>query len=62
MKRFQNYIQGQWVDGIDTETVLHHAITGEILGEVSSKGLDFEGVLSYGRLIGGVKLRKMTFQ
>jgi oxepin-CoA hydrolase/3-oxo-5,6-dehydrosuberyl-CoA semialdehyde dehydrogenase len=62
MKRFQNYIQGQWVDGIDTETVLYHAITGEILGEVSSKGLDFEGVLSYGRLIGGVKLRKMTFQ
>jgi len=62
MKRFQNYIQGQWVDGIDTETVLHHAITGEILGEVSSKGLDFEGVLSYGRLIGGAKLRKMTFQ
>lgn len=62
MKRFQNYIQGQWVDGIDTETVLHHAITGEILGEVSSKGLDFEGVLSYGRLKGGAKLRKMTFQ
>ncbi len=62
MKRFQNYIQGQWVDGVDTETVLHHAITGEILGEVSSKGLDFEGVLSYGRLIGGAKLRKMTFQ
>lgn len=62
MKRFQNYIQGQWVDGVDTETVLHHAITGEILGEVSSKGLDFEVVLSYGRLIGGAKLRKMTFQ
>jgi len=62
MKRFQNYIQGQWVDGVDTETVLHHAITGEILGEVSSKGLDFEGVLSYGRLMGGTKLRKMTFQ
>lgn len=62
MKRFQNYIQGQWVDGVDTETVLYHAITGEILGEVSSKGLDFADVLSYGRLKGGAILRKMTFQ
>ena len=62
MKRFQNYIQGQWVDGVDTETVLHHAITGEILGEVSSKGLDFADVLSYGRKKGGSILRKMTFQ
>ena len=62
MKRFQNYIQGQWVDGLETETVLHHAITGEILGEVSSNGLDFADVLSYGRQNGGSILRKMTFQ
>jgi len=62
MTRFQNYIQGQWVDGIDTETVLYHAITGEIIGEVSSKGLDFADVLAYGRTTGGSVLRKMTFQ
>ena len=62
MTRFQNYIQGQWVDGMDTETVLYHAITGEIIGEVSSKGLDFADVLDYGRTTGGSVLRKMTFQ
>lgn len=62
MTRFQNYIQGQWVDGMDTETVLYHAITGEIIGEVSSKGLDFADVLAYGRTTGGSVLRKMTFQ
>ena len=62
MQRFQNYVQGQWVDGDGVETNLFHAITGEKIGEVSSAGLDFEAILEYGKKTGGHALRKMTFQ
>jgi oxepin-CoA hydrolase/3-oxo-5,6-dehydrosuberyl-CoA semialdehyde dehydrogenase len=62
MRRYQNYIQGQWVDGSGIETTLFHAITGEVIGEVSSQGLNFESILAYGRQKGGEALRKMTFQ
>jgi oxepin-CoA hydrolase / 3-oxo-5,6-dehydrosuberyl-CoA semialdehyde dehydrogenase len=62
MQRFQNYVQGQWVDGDGVETNLFHAITGEKIGEVSSAGLDFEAILDYGKKTGGHALRKMTFQ
>ncbi|MDA7761983.1 phenylacetic acid degradation bifunctional protein PaaZ [Crocinitomicaceae bacterium] len=62
MKQYQNYIQGKWVNGDGSETKLYNAINGDVLGEVSSKGLDYKSVLEYGRSVGGPALRKMTFQ
>lgn len=62
MKRYQNYVMGQWVDGEGTELELFNAINGSTIGTVSSAGLDYEGILNYGRTVGGKKLRKMTFQ
>lgn len=62
MRRYQNYILGKWIDGDGTETQLYNAINGEIIGEVSSAGLDYAAVLDYGRKTGGKVLRKMTFQ
>mgnify|MGYP000214981008 FL=1 len=62
MKQYQNYIQGNWVSGDGSETKLYNAINGAVLGEVSSKGIDYKSVLEYGRSVGGPSLRKMTFQ
>ncbi len=62
MQRYQNYVQGQWVDGQGSELDLFNAITGDKIGEASSAGLDYESILAYGRKTGGDKLRKMTFQ
>jgi oxepin-CoA hydrolase / 3-oxo-5,6-dehydrosuberyl-CoA semialdehyde dehydrogenase len=62
MQRYQNYVLGQWMDGQGTETNLYNAITGDVIGEVSSQGLDFAAILEYGRQTGGRTLRKMTFQ
>ena len=62
MKQYQNYIQGNWVSGDGSETKLFNAINGDLIGEVSSKGIDYKSVLEYGRSIGGPALRKMTFQ
>jgi oxepin-CoA hydrolase/3-oxo-5,6-dehydrosuberyl-CoA semialdehyde dehydrogenase len=62
MQRYQNYVQGQWIDGEGVETNLYNAITGDQIGEVSSAGLDYNAILEYGRRSGGPALRKMTFQ
>ncbi len=62
MQRYQSYVQGKWLDGEGVETKLYDSITGNQIGEVSSVGFDYESILSYGRKIGGEKLRKMTFQ
>ena len=42
-------------------TELFHAVTGEKIAESTSEGLDFKGMLEYGRRVGGPKLRAMTF-
>lgn len=62
MKQYQNYIQGKWISGDGSETKLYNAINGDLLGDVSSKGIDYKSVLEYGRSVGGPALRKMTFQ
>jgi oxepin-CoA hydrolase/3-oxo-5,6-dehydrosuberyl-CoA semialdehyde dehydrogenase len=62
MQRYQNYVLGQWIDGAGVETELFNAINGQKLGEVSSAGLDFAAISTYGKSTGGFALRKMTFQ
>ena len=62
MKQYQNYIQGKWVSGEGSETKLYNAINGDVIGDVSSLGIDYKDVLEYGRATGGPALRKMTFQ
>ena len=62
MQRYKSYALGQWIDGEGVETSLFNAITGEQIGELSSKGLDYTAILDYGRTTGGKVLRKMTFQ
>lgn len=62
MQRYKSYALGQWIDGEGVETSLFNAITGEQIGELSSKGFDYTAILDYGRTTGGKVLRKMTFQ
>lgn len=62
MMQVKNYVLGQWVAGEGVETNVYNAITGDHIGSASSKGLDLDAVLKYGRSTGGSKLRKMTFQ
>ena len=62
MTTYQNYVQGSWIGGDGEGMALHHAVTGDSIGTCSSEGLDYEGILKYGRAVGGPALRKMTFQ
>lgn len=62
MQYIQNYVMGEWQNGEGEELLARDAITGDEIGIVSSKGLDYEAILEYGRKKGGSALRKMTFQ
>ncbi len=59
--RLRSYSQGEWVEGTGTAVELTHAVTGETIGEASSEGLDFKGMLDYSRTVGGPKMRALTF-
>ncbi len=62
MIQVKNYVIGQWTAGTGSETTLYNALTGDVIGETSSAGLDYNQILTYGREVGGKALRKMTFQ
>ncbi len=59
--KLHNYALGHWVAGQGEGQQLFNAITGEVIGSASSKGLDFGAMCDYARKTGSPKLRKMTF-
>lgn len=62
MKKLENYALGSWITGEGEGTPLYNSVTGEVVAMSTTKGLDFEKILDYGRKTGGTPLRKMTFQ
>jgi len=61
MLTLKSYAEGEWFEGRGKRAEILHAVTGDKFAEASSEGLDFGGMLSYGRRTGGAKLRSMTF-
>ncbi len=59
--KLPSFACGAWTEGTGDGTPLVHAVTGEVLGESTTAGLDFEAMLAYGRDVGGPHLRRMTF-
>ena len=62
MRNYDNYALGKWIKGDGEGTPLFNAITGDQIGNASSKGLDFSEMMDYARKTGSPSLRKMTFQ
>lgn len=62
MEKLENYITGKWITADGEGQKLYNAITGEAISFASTKGLDMESILDYGRNVGNTALRKMTFQ
>ena len=42
-RRLLNYVQGEWVAGVGSGAMLHHAVTGEPVAEAGTGGVDFAG-------------------
>jgi oxepin-CoA hydrolase/3-oxo-5,6-dehydrosuberyl-CoA semialdehyde dehydrogenase len=61
MNQLQNYALGAWISGTDKGKDLYNSVTGEVIANASSTGLDFAKMMDYGRTKGGPALRKLTF-
>ena len=59
--KLKSFAEGHWVEGEGPGRRLYHAVTGEEVAEVTSRGLDFKRLRDYGRQSGGSPLRQMTF-
>lgn len=60
--KIQSYALGSWMEGDGDGQALIDGANGSIIGYATSKGLDFDAMMQYGRKTGGHQLRKMTFQ
>src|ERR1700744_613396 len=56
----RSYTAGRWF-WPDTGPPVYHAVTGDLVAEVSSDGIDFHAALDSGRQVGGPALRELTF-
>lgn len=61
MTKLGNYITGNWITGDGEGQTLYNAVTGELIGTATTKGLDFKAIADYARTVGNPALRKMTF-
>ncbi|MBK7290288.1 MAG: phenylacetic acid degradation bifunctional protein PaaZ [Chitinophagaceae bacterium] len=61
MNKLGNYITGNWITGDGGGQALYNAVTGDVIGAASTKGLDFKSITEYARTVGNPALRKMTF-
>jgi oxepin-CoA hydrolase / 3-oxo-5,6-dehydrosuberyl-CoA semialdehyde dehydrogenase len=57
----QSYVCGAWQSGQDNGVAMRDATTGDVIGQASSAGVDFAGVLRHAREVGGPALRALTF-
>jgi len=59
--KLENYVLGRWITGDGEGQALYDAVTGETIAHATTKGLDFDSVLQYGREVGNTSLRKLSF-
>src|SRR5687768_14769727 len=56
-----NYARDSWIAGDDSLAQVMSAISGEVIAETGSNGLDFKAMLNHARTVGGPALRRKTF-
>ncbi|QTF70836.1 phenylacetic acid degradation bifunctional protein PaaZ [Arthrobacter woluwensis] len=57
----ESYAAGRWFQAEDTGQPLLDAVTGQEVARVSTTGLDYAAMVTYGREVGGPAVRKLTF-
>ena len=56
-----NYAQDRWYGAEHGLTPVESAVTGEVMAQTGSGGLDFAAMLDHARKVGGPALRRLTF-
>ncbi|MFO1187925.1 MAG: phenylacetic acid degradation bifunctional protein PaaZ, partial [Alphaproteobacteria bacterium] len=59
--KLQNYAEDRWIDGKGALAELRSAITGDVVAQTGSQGLDFAAMARFARDKGGPALRRLTF-
>ena len=59
--KLDSYVNGQWIVPNGDFTEVRSAVTGDVVAEAMSGGLDMRGILAYARNTGGRNLRRLTF-
>ena len=49
MQKLGNYVTGSWIEGDGEGSELYNAVSGALITNATSKGLDFKSVLKYAR-------------
>lgn len=62
MTKLGNYVLGKWIEGDGEGTPIYNSVNGDLIHYSTTKGLDFESILNYGRAEGSKVIRNMTFQ
>ncbi|HEU4969113.1 phenylacetic acid degradation bifunctional protein PaaZ [Sphingomonas sp.] len=57
----QSFAEGHWVAPKGQTEPVHSALTGEVIAEMGTDGLDFGAMAGHARRVGGPNLRRMTF-
>lgn len=60
-RRLENFVRGAWMTGSGKAVELFHAVTGELIAEATTGGVDFAGMVDYATHVGGPALRQLTF-
>ncbi len=61
IQKLLNYARDGWVAGDGGLAEVRSAVTGEVIAETGSGGLDFAAMLDHAREVGGPALRALTF-
>lgn len=61
MLHVSSYAAGRWVAPGSGARSISSAITGDVIADAGNNALDVQGMIAYGRDIGGPTLRAMTF-
>jgi oxepin-CoA hydrolase/3-oxo-5,6-dehydrosuberyl-CoA semialdehyde dehydrogenase len=59
--KLSSYAVGAWYQSSDDGTLVADAVYGQPVAQVSSKGLDFGGMVDYARKVGSPGLQRYTF-
>ncbi|MCG8506459.1 MAG: aldehyde dehydrogenase family protein, partial [Sphingomonadales bacterium] len=57
----ENLVADKWVGARSGLVDIPSAVTGDVVAQTSSSGIDFETMLDHARIVGGPALRKLTF-
>lgn len=59
--KLQSYAAGEWFTPSNDGAILRSSISGDVVAQISSDGLDFADMVNYARTIGSPALQQYTF-